>query len=131
MAAGSSGKRDFGFAEMWNGKSWTADKVAAPNGNAESFLFGISCRPSGRCAAVGSAGASTAAKATALSYNGKTWAAQNVAGPGLGKSSDFFGVNCLRDNQCTAIGEIVASGTATATPLGGLWKGASWRLVAA
>ena len=131
FSAGSSGKRDFGFAEMWNGRSWTADKVAAPNGSAESFLFGISCRPSGRCAAVGSAGASTVAKATALSYNGKTWAAQNVPGPGPGKSSDFFGVNCLRDNQCTAIGEILASGTATATPLGGLWKGSSWRLVAA
>jgi hypothetical protein len=131
FSANSSGKSDFGFAEMWNGKSWTADKVAAPNGNAESFLFGISCRPSGRCAAVGSAGPSTAANATALSYSGKTWAVQNVPGPGSGKSSDFFGVNCLRDNQCTAIGEIVAPGMATAAPLGGLWNGSSWRLVAA
>ena len=131
FSAGSSAKRDFGFAEMWNGKSWTADKVAAPNGKAGSFLFGMSCRPSGFCVAVGSAGSSTAARATALSYHGKTWAAQNVPGPGPGKSSDFFGVNCLRDNQCTAIGETVAPGTATATPLGGLWNGGSWRLVAA
>ena len=130
FSANSSGKRDFGFAEIWNGTSWRADKVAAPNGNAESFLFGISCRPSGFCAAVGSEGPSTAAKATAVSYHGKTWTAQNVPSPGPGRSSDFFGVNCLRDNQCTAIGEIVA-GTATATPLGGLWKGSSWRLVAA
>ena len=131
FSANSSGKRDFGFAEMWNGKSWTVAKVAAPNGNAASFLFGISCRPSGFCVAVGSEGPSTAARATALSYNGKKWTAQNVPGPGAGKSSDFFGVNCLRDNQCTAIGEIVSPGTATATPLGGLWKGSSWRLVPA
>jgi hypothetical protein len=131
FSASSSGKRDFGFAEMWNGRSWTADKLAAPNGSAESFLFGISCRPSGFCAGVGSEGPSTAARATALSYHGKTWRAQDVPGPGAGTSSDFFGVNCLRDNQCAAIGEIVAARPATATPLGGLWTGSSWRLVAA
>ena len=66
-----------------------------------------------------------------MSYNGKTWTAQNVPGPGAGKSSDFFGVNCLRANQCVALGEILTSGTATASPLGGLWNGSSWRLVPA
>jgi hypothetical protein len=120
----------FGFAEMWNGKSWMADKVAPPMGVAESFLYGVSCRPAGLCMAVGSAGPSTAAKATAVSYNGKTWTAQNVPGPGPGESSDFFGVNCLTDNHCTAIGGIVAPGTATISPLGGVWNGSSWRLVA-
>jgi hypothetical protein len=123
-----SGTRAFGFAEMWNGKSWTADKMAAPKGAAQSYLYGVSCRADGSCVAVGGAGPSTAAKATALSYNGKTWTAQNVPGPGTGKSSDFFGVNCLRANQCVAFGEIV--GPATVTPVGGLLNGSSWRLVA-
>jgi hypothetical protein len=76
-------------------------------------------------------GSSTAAKATALSYNGKTWRAQNVPGPGTGKSSYLFGVNCLRANECEAIGEMVASDPATATPLGGQWIRSTWRLVAA
>jgi hypothetical protein len=119
----------FGFAEMWNGKSWTADKMAAPKGDAE--LYGVSCRADGTCVAVGSAGPSTATTATATAYNGKTWTAQNVPGPGTGKSSDFFGVNCLRAKQCVAFGEILASSPSTATPLGGLWNGSSWRLVPA
>jgi hypothetical protein len=129
FSANLSGTSDFGFAEMWNGKSWAADKVAASKGAAE--LYGVSCRADETCVAVGSAGLSAATKATALSYNGKKWTAQNVPGPGKGTSSDFFGVNCLRATQCVAIGEKVSSGPTTATPLGGLLNGSSWRLVAA
>jgi hypothetical protein len=124
-----SGTSAFGFTELWNGKSWAAGKVAAPKGGAA--LYGVSCRPDTSCVAVGSAGPSTATKATALSYNGKTWTAQTVPGPGTGTSSSFFGVNCLRANQCVAIGETVSAHPVAATPLGGVWAGASWRLVAA
>jgi hypothetical protein len=131
FSANPSGTSAFGFAEMWDGKSWTADKVAPPKGTTESFLYGVSCRADATCVAVGSAGSSAATKATALSYDGKTWTAQTVPGPAAGTSSDFFGVNCLRANQCVAIGETLSSPPSTATPLGGLWSGASWRLVAA
>jgi hypothetical protein len=128
FSSNRSGTSAFGFTEMWNGDSWTADKAAAPNGDAKSFLYGVSCRANGTCVAVGGAGPSTATRATALSYNGKTWTAEDVPSPAAGKSSDLFGVNCLRTDECVAIGEIV--GSTTATPLGGLWDG-SWRLVAA
>ena len=128
FSSNSLATRDFGFAEMWNGVSWTADKMTPPKGAAESFLYGISCRPDGFCMAVGSAGSSTATKATALSYKGKAWTAQNVPGPGTSTSSDFSGVNCLLDNKCTAIGQNVNSGAKAATPLGGLWNGSSWML---
>jgi hypothetical protein len=129
FSASPSGAPGFGFAEMWNGTSWTADKVAAPKEGAA--LYGVSCRANRSCVAVGSAGPSAATRATALSYNGKSWSTQNVPGPGTGKSSYFFGVNCLRASQCEAIGETVGSSPATVIPLGGLWRGASWRLVAA
>ena len=79
FSANASGTSDFGFAEMWNGKSWAADKVAAPKGGAESFLFGVSCRRTG--AASRWAAGPVAARATALSYNGKTWTALNVPVP--------------------------------------------------
>jgi hypothetical protein len=131
FSANRSGTSAFGFAEMWNGKSWTADKAAPPKGTTESFLYGVSCRGDATCVAVGSAGSSAATRATALSYNGKTWTAQTVPGPGTGTSSEFFGVNCLRANPCVAIGETVSSRPSTATSLGGLWNGSSWRLVAA
>ena len=129
FSTNSTGTSDFGFVEVWNGTSWRADKVAAPKGGAA--LYGVSCLPGGTCVAVGSAGPSTATKATALSYNGKTWTAQNVPGPGTGTSSYFFGVNCLKTSPCVAVGEITASRPAAVTPLGGLWNGSSWRLVAA
>jgi hypothetical protein len=128
FSTNSTGTSDFGFTEMWNGTSWTADKVAAPKGEAE--LFGVSCRADNSCVTVGGAGPSGATKATALSYNGKTWTAQTVPGPAAGASSDFFGVNCLRATQCVAIGETVSSRLASVTPLGGVWNGSSWRLVA-
>jgi hypothetical protein len=123
-----AGTNAFGFAEIWNGTSWRADKVATPKGGAA--LYGVSCRPDGTCVAVGSAGPSTAATAIALAYNGKTWTAQQVPAPGTGTSSYFFGVNCLRPSPCVAIGEITASRPAAVTPLGGQWNG-SWRLAAA
>jgi hypothetical protein len=124
-----AGTSAFGFTELWNGKSWAADKVAPPKGDAKSFLYGVSCRADTSCVAVGGAGPS-ATQATAAAYNGKTWTVQSVPGPGAGKSSDFFGVNCLRANQCVAIGATVSSRPATVAPLGGVWNG-SWRLVAA
>ena len=123
------GTSAFGFAELWNGKSWAADKVPAPKGPAA--LYGVSCRADETCTAVGGAGPSAATKATAVSYNGKKWTAQNVPGPAPGRSSDFFGVNCLRANQCVAFGETVSLRPSIVTPLGGLWNGSSWRLVAA
>jgi hypothetical protein len=131
FSTNSDGTRGFGFAERWNGTSWTPHKVAVPKGDAESFLFGVSCRPGGRCIAVGSAGPTSATKATALSYNGKTWSVQSVPGPGKGKTSDFASVSCPKANECVAIGDIGPAGKAAATPLGGLWNGSSWRLVEA
>ena len=129
FSTNSAGTSNFGFVELWNGTSWTADKVATPKGGAA--LYGVSCRADNSCAVVGGAGPSGATKATALSYNGKTWTAQTVPGPAAGASSDFFGVNCLRANQCVAIGETVSSRPATVAPLGGRWNGSSWQLVAA
>ena len=123
-----AGTSVFGFAEMWNGKSWAAHKMTAPQGDAE--LYGVSCRADETCVAVGGAGPSAATKATALAYNGKTWTEHNVPGPHAGTSSVFFGVNCLRANECVAIGETASTHPTTITPLGGVLNG-SWRLVAA
>jgi hypothetical protein len=129
FSSNSLGTATFGFTELWNGTSWAADKMAPPKGGAE--LYGVSCRADNSCVAVGSAGPSAATKATATAYNGKNWTAQTVPSPGPGTSSDFFGVNCLRANQCVGTGETVSSNPVSVAPLGGVWNGSSWRLVAA
>ena len=127
-AAGTSG---FGFTEVWNGRSWTPHKVAVPKGDAESFLFGVSCATARSCVAVGAVGSSKGGAPAALSYNGKSWSSLRVPGPGKGKSSDFEGVSCLKADECMAIGEIGASGKSTTAPLAGRWNGSSWKLAAA
>jgi uncharacterized lipoprotein YbaY len=131
FSTNTAGTREFGFAELWNGTSWTARTVAMPKGDTDSFLYGVSCRAGGRCIAVGSAGTATAAKAIALSASGNTLTAQNVPGPGKGKSSDFAAVSCPKADECVAIGDIGPTGKATTTLLSGRWNGSSWRLVAA
>ena len=123
--------RGFGFAEMWNGKSWTAHKVAVPKGDTLSYLFGVSCVTAQNCMAVGALGSSKGGSGSALSYNGKTWSSLKVPAPGKGKSSDFSGVSCPKAGDCVAIGETGPSSMATTTPLGGLWNGSSWKLTAA
>ena len=125
-----AGTSVFGFAEMWDGKSWAADKMTAPEGDAEFCAASPAGRtgPASRWAA---RARRRTRKATATAYNGKEWTAQDVPGPRAGTSSDFFGVNCLRADQCVAIGETESSPPTTITPLGGLWSEPSWRLVAA
>jgi len=119
---------EFGFTEVWNGRSWAADKAAWPKGITESLVFGVSCGTPTNCVAVGAAGTSKASAAKALSYNGKTWSQLSVPGPGKGKSSLLEGVSCPKANECVAIGEIgVTSGTAT-KPMAGLWNGRSWKM---
>jgi hypothetical protein len=131
FSVNSSDTSGFGFAERWNGKSWTAHKVAVPKGDTVSYLYAVSCVTARNCIAVGAVGSSKGSAGSALSYNGKTWSSLKVPAPGKGKSSDFSGVSCPRAGDCVAIGEIGPSSMATTTPLGGLWNGSSWRLAAA
>jgi hypothetical protein len=131
LSINSAGTSGFGFTETWNGRSWTAAKVAAPKGDTLSYLFGVSCLTARNCLAVGAAGTSKAGDASALSYNGKTWSALKVPAPGKGRSSGFTGVSCPAADDCVAIGGIGPSGKATGSPLAGRWNGASWKLTAA
>jgi hypothetical protein len=131
LSANSAGTAGFGFTELWNGKSWTPDKVAVPRGDSISYLFGVSCVTSRNCIAVGGVGTAKSGRGSALAYNGKTWSALKVPAPAKGKSSSFSGVSCPKAADCVAIGQTGASGGTSPTPLSGLWNGSSWRLVAA
>jgi hypothetical protein len=129
-----SGTSGFGFTETWNGKAWTAAKVASPKGITLSFLFGVSCPTAHNCVAVGAAGTSKSGSATAMSYNGKAWSRQAVPAPGKGKSDAFEGVSCLSAANCVAIGATGATGATNSSnlsPLSGIWNGKAWRLVPA
>jgi hypothetical protein len=131
LIASSASGNWVGSTLVWNGKSWTADKVAWPKGTVQAYLFGVSCTSPTNCVAVGAAGGADAVRAAALSFNGRKWTRRNVPAPGAGKSSAFSDVSCPKAGDCVAIGE---SGdfnlnTATVTPrqLGGTWNGRIWK----
>jgi len=132
LVPNAAGDNWIGSTLVWNGKSWTASKVAWPKGTVQAYLFGVSCTSAKSCVAVGTAGTASSVRAVALSFNGTTWTRQNVPGPGNGKSSTLSDVSCPKADDCVAIGEIgdFNLDTATATPpqLGGTWNGKSWKL---
>ncbi len=123
------------FTENWNGKAWTATRWAWPKGTTISLLTGISCtysKTAGRhCIAVGAAGTQSTANPVALGWNGTKWSAQQVPGPGKGKSTVLEGISCLSATHCVATGETGASSGTTSSPVAGFWNGTAWRVAAA
>jgi hypothetical protein len=119
-----------GFADRWNGKTWTAATVSWPKGTTNSNLLGVSCVSAKSCVAAGYIDAkfnlgpaAPDGKAAAVSWNGKAWTATNVPAPGSGKRSVFSGVSCLSTDSCVAAGQLVPLG------LAGFWNGRSWKLI--
>ena len=94
-----------GFAERWNGKSWTIEMMphVLPGGITWSAVSCISTRS---CTAVGDTGRS----AQAVRWNGKTWAPQSLPHATAGVASPWqgsvlSGVSCTAPTTCTAVGE--------------------------
>lgn len=133
--AGSATPQLTGFAETWNGKAWTAAKLAPPKGRTLSVAMGVSCtysKTAGRhCVAVGVTGTQKSGGAAAYSFNGKTWSAQRVPAPAAGKSDALEGVSCLSPRYCVATGETGPSNGNTSTPIAGFWNGSAWKVTAA
>jgi hypothetical protein len=120
----------FAFTEVWNGKAWKVTKIARPKGITVSFLFGVSCTSARHCVAAGGAGTANTGHATALSYNGKTWAPQHVPAPAKGLADGFGGVSCTSAAHCVAVGQIGPPSGNSERLLSGLWNGTAWRLTA-
>jgi hypothetical protein len=62
-------------AARWNGKAWALQSVPAPAKGKASAFYGVSCRSTASCAAVGSIGPVEGTTSSSLSgfWNGKTW----------------------------------------------------------
>lgn len=129
-----SGATSYGFTDTLTGTTWKAAAIAWPKGSASSILLGVSCTSSKSCVAVGADGIANASSANsghdaALSYDGKAWTVQKtVPLPGSGNVSMFGGVSCATATKCVASGMIGKVKGNAATPLNGVWNGASWKL---
>jgi hypothetical protein len=132
LVANAADTNWLGSTLVWNGRSWTAAKVAWPKGTVQAYLDGVSCPSPRNCVAVGTAGTASSVSAQALSYNGTSWSRQRVPAPGKGASSTLSDVSCPRPGDCVAIGEVgdFNLNTATVMPrqMGGWWNGKTWAL---
>ena len=92
------------FSEIWNGTTWTAEKIPTPTGGAEPY--GVHCSSATACVTVGARGSG----ALAEGWNGTAWTVEKTANPvGSGTSADFEGVSCASSMSCTAVGSYTNS----------------------
>jgi hypothetical protein len=117
-AVGSDGNRigtPVNLAEVWDGTSWTKQRVPKPSGSHASQLFGVSCTAPNDCEAVGQF-ATQPNQTTAYSWNGTSWSTDTPPGPiGSSNGSWLTSVSCYGPGTCEAVG--VSYGSTRTKPL--------------
>jgi hypothetical protein len=121
-----------GFAELWNGKSWSVTSVKGPK---NPLLARVSCAAAKSCVAVGytsTDGSEQTSHALAVSYNGH-WTTGIVPRLANGGTSAFSSVSCVSATDCVAVGEGGGPGKTlfSSAALTAFWNGKSWKLVGA
>lgn len=120
------------FVETWNGKAWTATRVAVPKGDPIAFLWDVACPATRLCVTVGTTTTNAnGSTPLALAYNGKTWSKQAVAAAVKNRVEAFASVSCPSVKLCLALGDSDVSGSPDPSSLAGFWNGKAWRLAAA
>ena len=121
-----------GFAEVWNGATWTATKWTGPKGSTIAALYGVSCTSATSCVAVGAAGnAAGPARRRALLQRHQVVGASRCRAPArplvrlrgreLPEARPLRGHRPVRQVRSSAEGK----------PLAGDWNGKAWKLKAA
>jgi hypothetical protein len=112
------------LAETWNGSSWSL--VSAPNPRAEngSGFTATDCTGIDRCETVGFYDYGDVDQAaTAYSWNGATWSAQDVVNPGGQSVNTLTSVGCTAANACASVGSWTGDFPLS---LAERWDGTSW-----
>jgi hypothetical protein len=122
-------------ASLWDGISWTAQKIPNPPNLSSSFawLTSVSCTTVNFCEAVGSYTPSGEPEAEhertlAETWNGTHWTVQFTKNPGLTTWADrLTGVSCTGPNMCEAVGYYTKPLGKVGTFAEG-WNGVKWKL---
>ena len=125
-----SGKTGHGLVSslVWNGKTWSIEKVpAAPKGT-NDWLYGISCTSKSFCLAVGDDYIHGEVQpAMAASWNGKAWKLRPAQTPKASNGTALLGVSCTSAKSCQAVGNYLNHGLAFAS-VGESWNGTALKL---
>jgi hypothetical protein len=136
---------EFGvFAESWNGKTWTYEKLPLPEGATQGSkesqqVYAISCSSASACTAVGEYESEKARYALVERWNGKTWQAERTpvpSGEETPASEWLEGISCPSAKECIATGgyarqeEVGGGGGSFEVALAEQWNGKTWTLLA-
>ena len=111
------------FAERWNGRAWSLQKLESP-ARKNSGLDAVSCPTRFVCTAVGTADN----KVLVMQWNGKTWSIRHVPSPQKAQS-ELLGVSCPSKTDCFAVGNWTAdNGKRNTYPLLERWNGSRWSM---
>jgi hypothetical protein len=104
-AFASTPEIESGYAERWNGSTWTLQTVAKPSGTKSYGLFSVSCVSATECTTSGTK-MSTEVVYTTLAerWNGTTWTVESTPNGPEGQGFLSGGVSCASASFCAAVG---------------------------
>ena len=106
-----------GFAELWNGSSWSLQSLPSPAGGTDVVLKAVSCASASFCEAVGSYTAFDTILSLAEEWNGSAWTVQSTPNQS-GTPTQLDGVSCVSATFCLAMDFYGA--------MAEVWNGTSW-----
>lgn len=116
---------DLPYVDTWNGKAWSAVKLALATGTALPDIDDDTCLTTKECIVVGQSLPATGGWHTeAATFNGKQWAVKTLAG------SDvlMYAVTCTAAKSCLSVGtqgsDVYGQG---GKPYVESWNGTSWK----
>ncbi len=117
------GSATTGYSEVWNGKTFKAEKVPSPKGATTSGLHAVSCATTKFCMAVGDYSTSSGQLALAELWSGKAW--KDIPAPNpTGTDVYLNGVSCTSETACTAVGQF--DGTKSRETWAARWSDKKW-----
>jgi hypothetical protein len=101
----NSSEVETGYAERWNGSTWTLQTVAKPSGTTGYGLFGVSCVSATECTTSGTKVTTEVVyMPLAERWNGTTWTVESTPNGGGGQGFLAGGVSCASASFCAAVG---------------------------
>jgi RHS repeat-associated protein len=97
------------YALSWNGTAWSLVTTPNPPAATASQFFGVSCRSTSFCRAVGSYTESGTTKTMVMNWNGSAWSLATSTNVSGAKETVLQDVSCSTTSFCLAVGYSVNS----------------------
>ncbi len=93
-----------GFAQTWDGSTWSLESIASPSGATAAQLGAVWCASSTSCLAVGQDSLANTSSFLAETWDGNNWSIQSTTNPAY-YSISLQGLSCSAVTSCVAVGQ--------------------------